>query len=205
MGDVFVEVVDQATRDPVSGAVIQIGSYSANTNSIGVATLELPKGNYTYSVTADNYKTASGSVDVDENTDLTVAMESGEVREPAASEEGTPGEFFLEVIDRSSGDPIDEAQIHIGTLSESTNEHGLASLELPQGTHNYTVRKGICHGRRQHRGVGRYGFDGGDGRRIAPRSKSSVPPPATPREPLNSDVSEAWRGCFAEAVPARAW
>lgn len=69
-------VIDSETKEPVEGAYITVNSETKITNSNGFTWFEVPKNNsYTYTVSAQNYFSVSGSVAVGGNqTDVTVEL-----------------------------------------------------------------------------------------------------------------------------------
>ena len=93
-----------------------------------MATIDLPDGTYSYSVTAAGYQAASGDVtvsgaDITENVSL------------------SPMEYTVTFIvaDMSTFDPIENAEIYINGQIILTNTNGEAFIELTDGTYDYTV------------------------------------------------------------------
>ncbi len=129
---VTFNVSDIITSDPISGAVISVNGQNLTTDASGQATISLPDGTYSYSVTASEYENESGTVtvsgaDITENVEMT----------PLPPEEYTV--TFI-VTDINTSEPISEAQITIDdSFILSTDELGQATIDLPDGTYSYTV------------------------------------------------------------------
>ena len=75
MGELYVDVVDRGSGDPITSALFKIGSHAAETNDNGLVTFDLPQGTYSYEASAANYASASGTVEVTDDTDLTVELD----------------------------------------------------------------------------------------------------------------------------------
>jgi hypothetical protein len=82
-------IVDKATRKPVGGATITVGSELAASDDDGTFTLELRRGHYTVIVTADWLETAKLPVVLDRDREITI-----EVTEKAA-----PSGETIDVVD----------------------------------------------------------------------------------------------------------
>ncbi len=139
MGELFVEVVDRAVGDSIGSAKVTVGDRSGSTNDNGLVTFDLPQGSYPYTVNAPNFASASGTVQVTEDTDLTVELDAGSDAAPPQPAKGPMGELFVEVVHRASGDPIGGAEVKVGDQTSTSNDNGLVTFDLPRGPHAYEV------------------------------------------------------------------
>jgi gliding motility-associated-like protein len=123
---VTITVVDE-NGDPIAGATITINGETYTTDENGQVTLELPNGEYDYTVTIDGYEDFTGTITVDgENVDETITM---------ITETHT---ITITVLDEN-GDPIEGAIVTIDGEEYVTDENGQVTLELPNGEYDYTV------------------------------------------------------------------
>lgn len=131
-------VTDQGTGQPVQGAVIAIEGVEVEeplvTDENGVATIGLPNGDYSFTVTAEGYEAYEGTFTVaGEDLSVDVALT------PVAAAPETYAVTFT--VTDQEGQPVQGAATAIegveGTLV--TDENGQASVDLEPGTYNFTV------------------------------------------------------------------
>ena len=73
-----VHVLDAGTKQPVYGAKVTVGAYSALTNGAGIATLSLPGGSYQVVATKGTYtKTETLTLSADQSTTIYIGPSSG--------------------------------------------------------------------------------------------------------------------------------
>ena len=128
---VTFNVTDDDTGDPISGAEIDIDGNNLTTDGTGEATIDLPDGTYSYSVTASGYQSTSGNVSVS-GSDVTVNVGL----EPELPDEYT---VTFTVTDAITADPISGANVSIDGNNLTTNSSGEATIDLPDGTYSYTI------------------------------------------------------------------
>ncbi len=128
---VTFNVKDQASN-PIENAIISMGDNNYTTNSLGVCTAILPSGSYNYSVNAPGYVIFSGSTVVNSNSTVNVTL--------------APQTYKIDFsVKYSNGDPISEANIAINGQNLVTNSTGNATINLINGSYNYTVSKNDFH------------------------------------------------------------
>jgi len=74
--DVTFTVLADSSDSPISGATVTVDGTDHTTDSNGEATTTLVSGTYDYTVTADGYKDASGSINVTGNTGTNIRLEA---------------------------------------------------------------------------------------------------------------------------------
>lgn len=121
--------VDEETLEPVPGAEIRIGDQNATTNRKGEAKISLPAKAQSYSVTAEGFADAKGSLDAD--TEQVV-----ELLKPTSKKSGS---VVFSVADERSGAAIAGATITINKETSKTTEAGFVVFFLPVGQHRYEV------------------------------------------------------------------
>lgn len=125
--------VTDADGQPVSGAVINISDQQITTNEEGRASVDLPFGDYEYSLAAlpEGY---SG-----EATGLATVTAEGATTTISVTKAAQTGDVVFEVSDQNDA-PAANVTINIAEQSVTTNENGVVNLaSLPIGTLNYTV------------------------------------------------------------------
>ncbi len=113
------------TEGPVENAIIDINGMQIETDGSGVGQLELPEGNFAYTVEKEGYGTVSGIATV-ENSQVTVPINLQMVQTVYFTVQH--GTQLMEGVN-----------IQIDILNLTTDEAGEASIELPLGTYNYTA------------------------------------------------------------------
>ena len=125
-------VRDWQSGEAVEGAEAVVGDQTDTTSSNGLSTYELPVGTHNYEVTADGYDGSSGQVEVIEGDNPELVVDLYGVDLP---KEG----FTVLVRDSSSGEGIEGANVTVGNQSDVSSVHGLATVELPAGSHAVAV------------------------------------------------------------------
>jgi hypothetical protein len=120
-------VVTDGTN-PVEGAFVVVGSAVLNTDANGEASINALNGTYYYTVTKAYFETVSGVITID-GADVTENVVIRLV-------------YYVDftVTDENS-DPIEGAEVIIEDSTIVTNASGFASIELADGTYNYTIVK----------------------------------------------------------------
>jgi parallel beta-helix repeat protein len=113
---------------PVEGASISINDVIITTNELGSATIEVENGTYPYEITKAGYVTATGIVvvedeDVTENVILTMIVE----------------EYTVTFRVNYNDAPFEGAEIKVAAETLVTNNLGIASIILSNGTYDYLV------------------------------------------------------------------
>jgi uncharacterized membrane protein len=129
-GQVPVRVLDANSGEPIAQAQVEIGGATAATDNTGSASLGVPAGSQSYRASAEGYDGASGNVEVVEGDNPELVIEL------TACETHREGLTVL-VKDAATGDPIESAEVSVGDQSDVTSGHGLATVELPVGAHDY--------------------------------------------------------------------
>ncbi|MDX8354309.1 carboxypeptidase regulatory-like domain-containing protein [Cognatiyoonia sp. IB215182] len=117
-GQIAIVVLDQETGAPLSGAVVQIGAFSAETDADGrVISSDIPAGRVLAGATAVGYRdgTVSGSVTAGEVVEVTLQLE------PI-----TTGTLRVTVTDAETGAPLPGASVQAGGTRAETDERGIA-------------------------------------------------------------------------------
>ena len=114
-------------KSPVASAKVAVGDLTGSTDEKGLAVLNLPAGDHSYTVSAWHYSSANG--------DLTA---SREMTEPVLLELGKRVTFT--VTDGAS--PIKNARITLEQEVLKTDAAGKASTLLGAGSYQYKVAKG---------------------------------------------------------------
>ena len=114
--------------NPLLGATVSItGESDLTTDASGIATIDLPNGTYDYSVSLDGYDTVTGTfaiADTPESIDVVMSQS-----------------IYTATFTITDGsDPLEGATISIDGQSDiTTNASGAATIDLPNGTYDYTV------------------------------------------------------------------
>ncbi len=113
---------------PVEEASISINGIILTTNDTGIASIMLENGTYPYEVSKAGYVTTTGNVTVDgadvtENVILPIIIE----------------EFTVTFTVNYDGTPVEGAQILIASDALLTNDLGIASIILSNGTYDYIL------------------------------------------------------------------
>ncbi|MGO4939546.1 carboxypeptidase regulatory-like domain-containing protein [Fundicoccus sp. Sow4_D5] len=118
---------------PVSGAVVNISDQQVTTNEEGRASIDLPMGDYEYSLAAlpEGY--------TGDATGLVSVTSEGVSTPISVAKAAQTGSVRIEVSDQNEA-PAANVVIQIAEQEVTTDESGVASLaDLPIGTLNYTV------------------------------------------------------------------
>lgn len=114
--------------NPIEGAFVVVGGAVLNTDANGEASINALNGTYYYTVTKAYFETVSGEITIDgadviENVVINLV-------------------YYVDFnISNENSDPIEGADITIGDSTIITNASGFASIELKDGTYNYSVVK----------------------------------------------------------------
>jgi peptidase S8 and S53 subtilisin kexin sedolisin len=121
-------------EEPVKEATIEIEGQTPTTDDNGVATVDLHNGDYTFKVTKEGYKEYNGSVKVDNAAAAVgVALVKNEV---------SPSKYTVTfAVKDTDGKAVPGATVEINSQSLPTNDRGEATIDLPEGTYPYTVKK----------------------------------------------------------------
>ncbi|MFW6014027.1 MAG: MSCRAMM family protein, partial [Candidatus Nanoarchaeia archaeon] len=134
---VTFEVTDSESGNSISGASVSLGKQSGTTNSAGEVSFDKSPGTYDWDVTAQDYSSESGSVDVT-NKDETVQVSL----EPVVDEHTVT----FNVIDASTGFAIQGADVELGSYSETTNSNGRVVFDnVEEGNYDWDVSKDGYH------------------------------------------------------------
>jgi uncharacterized protein (AIM24 family) len=117
-----VTVVDSSTNTPISGVHLQAGAIWATTSAKGTATLRLPVGTTSVTVSKQYYKNVSSRVLVsyskDKNTLQVRLLATGRL-------------VPITVINKLTGKPVAGAEIKVLHTDAKTNDKGQAIIALP--------------------------------------------------------------------------
>jgi hypothetical protein len=117
-----VTVTDSTTATPVSAAKVTLGGATKSTDSAGKASLTVPVGNHTLTITKTYYKEFTKTVLVDVtagNNKLSVKLVA------------TGRQVPVKVVNKITGKPIPEAVITAGGGNAKTDLNGTATIVLP--------------------------------------------------------------------------
>ena len=124
--DVLFIVKDGDTL--VQGATILIFGRSLTTNTTGQASTQLTNGKYPYTVSKTGFNTTESSVIVaNDNATVNVSLAA------------KLWNVFLQVLDR--GQIVEGAEVQIAGQTLITDDSGLVTLTLRNGTYPYTINK----------------------------------------------------------------
>lgn len=113
----------------VKNAEISINNQNMNSNDNGQATFTLEPGKYNYTITANGFNTYTNSINVSNyNTGVTTILTPVQTQTYMAN--------FLVTYNNQ---PVPLAIINILGNQITTNQQGIAAIELENGTYNYTV------------------------------------------------------------------
>jgi hypothetical protein len=125
-------VVAKADSKPIQGAVIEVGDSTLTANADGNASVFLKTGTHGYTVTAENYENASGSISI-EDADISETVEM--VRETF--------EVKFSLTDTSDNSAVAGATVTLTGYGDTTsNSSGIATFSgIPYSTKvDYTVK-----------------------------------------------------------------
>lgn len=113
----------------LQSVAISINSETLTTNAEGVATIDLPNGAYDFTATLNGYNDYTAQVTVaDANEDVAIEMIAV-----------TPDKYTVTFSVESETKKIANAVISINSEALNTDAEGIATIELSDGTYNYTV------------------------------------------------------------------
>jgi len=116
--------------DPVEGATININGNNLTSNADGMASVKLPNGEYDYTVIKTGYDNAAGTVTIsDANITEEVSLTPASVDRYAVT---------FHVVDENAG-ALQGAAVAIDQYNLSTDAGGQASIELADGSYDYTA------------------------------------------------------------------
>lgn len=124
-----VLVKDSVTGQGVADVMVEVGGQTDVTSTHGLATVELPVGEHGYSASRSGYESAAGTVRVVEGDNPELVIEISAPREG----------LTVLVRDESTGQVVEGAQATVGDQTDATSSNGLATLELPAGSHSYEI------------------------------------------------------------------
>ena len=122
-------VMDEETQEPVANAKVTIGDTTGNTNRKGELKVTLPEGSHKYSVKAEGFEDAKGTLDTDVERFF-------ELLKPLNKKSGS---VVFSVADETNGKSINGATITIGKDSAATSDSGFVVFFMPAGKYPYTV------------------------------------------------------------------
>ena len=117
-----VEVMDVDTHKPVSNASVVIDTVSIMTNNQGKATLHVPVGKATLTVSKKYYKTSSNNILVPistQKTDFAVHLQA------------TGRQVPITITNKLNGQPIENVLIRVADVTARTDHSGQAVVVLP--------------------------------------------------------------------------
>lgn len=117
-----VSAYDASTNTPVSGATVTSGSVSASTNGSGKATLKLPVGKHTFTITKKYYK----------DNQLTVIVPIlNQKTTPSVGLEATGRQVKITVTNVITKKPLSDVGISVSETQAKTDKDGNATVVLP--------------------------------------------------------------------------
>jgi uncharacterized membrane protein len=122
-------IVKDESSTALEGATISVNGSDLITNSSGEASIDLPDGDYPWSVTLSEFGTENGTFSV-----------SGSTVTQNVTLTKTSYLLSFKVIDTDTN-PIEGASIAVNGTSLSTDASGEASIEVVNGNYPYTVSK----------------------------------------------------------------
>ena len=130
---VTFEVKDSESGNAISGASVSLGTQSGTTNSAGKVSFDKSPGTYGWDVTAQDYLSESGSVDViDEDQTVEVNLE------PVVDKHTVT----FKVVDASTGFAVQGADVELGSYTGSTNNNGRVVFDdVEEGNYDWKVSK----------------------------------------------------------------
>lgn len=120
--------VYDGAQNPLEEVVIEVSDNSLSTNADGIATMLLPKGEYDFTASLEGYTDTTGTINVTEGQMITKNIRL--LKTYLVS-------FHVTYRD---GD-LEEAEVDINDETLTTDENGETSIELPNGSYDYTVTK----------------------------------------------------------------
>ena len=130
---VTFEVKDSESGNAISGASVSLGTQSGTTNWAGRVSFDKSPGTYGWDVTAQDYSSDSGSVNV-VNQDQTVEVNL----EPVVDKHTVT----FNVVDASTGFGVQGAHVELGSYSGTTNNNGRVVFDnVEEGNYNWGVSK----------------------------------------------------------------
>ncbi len=127
---VTFNVLNSLDNKPVKGATITIDEDQTTTDQKGKAFMLLPNGSYSFEIAKDYFVTQSGDFDItDANTSVDIVL--------------VPLEYTVTftILDETTEAPIEGATITINEQSLSTDNSGIAKIDLINSEYPYTVLK----------------------------------------------------------------
>ncbi len=113
-------------QTPINGATILVNNTSLTSNNQGIATISLPNGTFTYSVTRNGYQTATGEVTI-AGQNMVIGVNLNPL-------------YTVTFQVATSGGPLNRAEIKIGGHTLLTNNTGQANVNLIPGSYPYEVK-----------------------------------------------------------------
>lgn len=124
--DLSIKVVDASANTPVSGALVSVGSISAQTDGTGKAVLHKVKpGNHRLLLTKKYYKDKQASV---------LAPILAQKSPPQIQMTATGRLVKINVVNAISKKTLSEVDIKVAGISAKTDKNGSATIVVPVGT-----------------------------------------------------------------------
>jgi len=121
--------VKNASDQPISGALVTVGSLTATSTQNGSYSISLPAGTYNVSCSAANYQTQNLS---------NIVITSNQTTTTDFTLQPIPNGVISGTVTDAQSQPIAGAVITDGTLSATSSETGFYSIEAFPGTYNLT-------------------------------------------------------------------
>lgn len=125
---VMFNVVDES-EVAIEGALVSIDGEEFVTDENGIVSIELTSGTYAYTVSKEGYLVFEGEVVVADDLSVDVTLEALEYF------------TFTFLVIKADETAIEGASIEINDEVITTNEQGIATIELSEGEYPYTVTK----------------------------------------------------------------
>jgi len=135
LSEVNVNVFDiTEAATPLSGATVKVGNFTKTTDDKGDVSFDLVPGEYAFTVTATDFVTETGKIDVRAGKQVVINEMVG--LKPVGSED-----VYFRVISSKTKKPIASAEVRLASQQESTDSNGEARfLNIPFGEYRAGAR-----------------------------------------------------------------
>lgn len=119
LSEVTITVFDITEGTPVPGATVKVGNFTKTADDDGTVLLDLVPGEYPFTITATDFVTETGKIDVRAGKKVVINESIG--IKPVGSED-----IYVRVLSSRTKKPIADAIVRIASQQENTNNNGEA-------------------------------------------------------------------------------
>ena len=128
--EISINISDDASNDDITVASLMINDHIYTSNYVGKMILELPEGEYPYTLSKKNYYSSSNTLIVTKDTAIVLPM----IEKPQYT-------FSCKVADDASSEYLSQVGFKVASYSLATDVLGEVSCTLYEGKYAYSLSK----------------------------------------------------------------